>query len=110
MIKYQYSTLVEKQIDRGAFEMIEKLRDTDIKVLIYLYKNGPCPIVYIVKGCNMSFATAYRSIHALKELKLITEKPAKGNVRIIALSKWGNIVVEKLLEIDAILHQAQEST
>jgi len=85
--------------------MIEKLKDSDIKILIYLFKKGASPIAHIVDENDMSFGTVYRSMNTLFSLKLITEE-RMGNKRLLNLSPLGKKVVEKLLEIDLMIKDA----
>ena len=97
-----YSTCLEKY---ELFQMIEKLKDSDIKILIYLFKKKRAPIAWIVDDNNMSFGTVYRSMNTLFKLHLIEEEK-EGNKRLLKLSPLGEKVVKKLLEIDLLIKDA----
>jgi len=94
--------------DYELFEMIEQLKDTDLKIIIYLFKVGEAPIAKIVADNRMSFATVYRSLKVLHEFKIVGER-AEGNKRILFLTEVGKEVASRLLEIDDILRAARES-
>jgi len=90
------------------FQMIEKLKDTDLKIIMYLYEVKEAPIAWIVNGCKMSFGTVYRAIKILSDYKIIGER-AEGNKRIIYLTDIGIKIAEHLLAIDKLLKSAQEN-
>ena len=92
------------RIEFEMFEMIEKLRDTDLSILIFLYKNGPSSISKIVKENRMSYGTVYRAKDILREFGLIKAEKI-GNVHILALTDFGQWFVDQLLLLDQKLRE-----
>jgi len=101
--------LARSRIRLVEFEMIERLRDTDIRVLLYLYAHEYGTLNEIRKELHMSFGTVYRVKGNLKEMGLIEEKRI-GNSVVLSLTPLGNYVAKKLLEIDRKLRDAYSST
>lgn len=95
---------VASQLD-SEFKMIEELKDTEIKVLLFLYRRPEgVTLQDIVQNCKMSWGTVYRVISTLNRFKLVNERRI-GIARLFTLSENGRWVAERLKEIDEKLSE-----
>lgn len=87
---------------RQYTEKIVKLEQTGaIKLLLFLNERGECKTWDITKN-GVSQPTFYRVMPVLKELGLV-EEVVDPPRRIFRLTEKGKKVLEKLMEVEAIL-------
>jgi len=82
--------------------LIERIGVAGVKILLTLKVKGEAHIREIIREAGVGYTSTYRALHDLSELGLIEEQ-ISGTKRIIKLSKKGQLVAEKLEEIEKIL-------